>query len=213
MGFFRKFGEPWLTLCPCGGWRYNGIGFWRCPATAMGKGTLLRMPTRWFWTDCRSTNGTGSLWCCSRLRGEAVAPPLNGFLAARIAGTSGSLAIFPGMAFRSPSSCRCAVSFLQVRRFFCDNDGCSQHIFTERPAETAPRYARRTARLSVALEQITRALGGSAWAHLAQQLGIPASGSTLLRQLRRKALDTSVCRFRNLTSVAQFLHLAKFSES
>jgi transposase len=76
---------------------------------------------------------------------------------------------------------------LHVRRFFCDNDGCSQHIFTERLAETAPRYARRTARLSVALEQITRALGGSAGAGLARQLGIPASGSTLLRQLRRRA--------------------------
>ena len=36
---------------------------------------------------------------------------------------------------------------LHVRRFFCDNDECSQRIYTERLAETAPRYARRTARL------------------------------------------------------------------
>jgi transposase len=76
---------------------------------------------------------------------------------------------------------------LRVRRFFCDNDGCGQDIFTEQLAETAPRYARRTVRLSVALEQITQALGGSAGARLAQQLGILASGSTLLRQLRREA--------------------------
>jgi len=76
---------------------------------------------------------------------------------------------------------------LHVRRFFCDNDGCGQRVFTERLARTAPRYARRTGRLSVALEQVTRALGGSAGARLAQQLGILASGSTLLRQLRRKA--------------------------
>ena len=75
---------------------------------------------------------------------------------------------------------------LHVRRFFCANDGCGQRIFTERLARTAPRYARRTARLGVALEQITRALGGSAGARLARQLGILASGSTLLRQLRRK---------------------------
>ena len=75
---------------------------------------------------------------------------------------------------------------LHVRRFFCDNDGCHQNIFTERLRETAPRYARHTARLSIALEQITQALGGSAGARLAQQLGILASGSTLLRQLRRK---------------------------
>jgi transposase len=76
---------------------------------------------------------------------------------------------------------------LHVRRFFCDNDGCGQRVFTERLARTAPRYARRTARLSAALEQITQALGGSAGSRLAQQLGILASGSTLLRQLRRRA--------------------------
>ena len=76
---------------------------------------------------------------------------------------------------------------LHVRRFFCDNNGCGQHIFTERLAEAAPRYARRTARLGIALEQITRALGGSAGARLAQQLGILTSGPTLLRQLRRRA--------------------------
>ncbi len=76
---------------------------------------------------------------------------------------------------------------LHVRRFFCDKDGCGQRVFTERLARTAPLYARRTARMSVALEQITQALGGSAGSRLAQQLGILASGSTLLRQLRRKA--------------------------
>ena len=60
-------------------------------------------------------------------------------------------------------------------------------LFTERLRETAPRYARRTASLSVALKQITRALDGSSGARLAQQLGILASGATLLRQLRRRA--------------------------
>ena len=78
---------------------------------------------------------------------------------------------------------------LRVRRFFCDSDGCWQRIFTERLAKTAPRYARRTSRLSVALEQITLALGGSAGSRLAEQLGILASDSTLLRQLRRKSVE------------------------
>jgi transposase len=41
--------------------------------------------------------------------------------------------------------------------------------------------------LSSALDQITLALGGSAGCRLARQLGILASGSTLLRQLKRKA--------------------------
>lgn len=30
---------------------------------------------------------------------------------------------------------------LHARRFFCDNDGCGEHIFTEWLPETAPRYA------------------------------------------------------------------------
>ena len=78
---------------------------------------------------------------------------------------------------------------LRTRRFFCDSDGCPQQIFTEQLAKTAPRYARRTARLSLALEQITLALGGSAGARLAEQLGIVASDSTLLRQLRHRTVE------------------------
>lgn len=50
------------------------------------------------------------------------------------------------------------------------------------------RYARRTCRLSQALERITLVLGGSAGSRLAEQLGILASGATLLRQLRRKVI-------------------------
>jgi transposase len=80
---------------------------------------------------------------------------------------------------------------LRVRRFFCDSDGCPQRIFTEQLSQTAPRYARRTSRLSLALEQITLALGGSAGSRLAGQLGILASGSTLLRQLRCLTVDES----------------------
>ena len=78
---------------------------------------------------------------------------------------------------------------LRVRRFFCDSDDCPQRIFTERLAKTAPRYARRTSRLSVVLGQITLALGGSAGSRLAEQLGILASDSTLLRQLRRRTVE------------------------
>lgn len=49
---------------------------------------------------------------------------------------------------------------LRVRRFFCGNKDCGQHIFTERLPKTVERYARRTCRLSASLEQITLALGG-----------------------------------------------------
>jgi len=81
---------------------------------------------------------------------------------------------------------------LRVRRFFCRTENCEHQIFTERLPSTVQRYARRTCRLSSSLEQITQALGGSAGSRLAQQLGILASGSTLLRQLRRKVIMPSV---------------------
>jgi len=74
---------------------------------------------------------------------------------------------------------------LHVRRFFCDTEGCEQRIFTEQLPNTVIRYARRTWRLSFALEQIALALGGSVGSRLSRQLGIQASASTLLRQLRR----------------------------
>ena len=81
---------------------------------------------------------------------------------------------------------------LRVRRFFCDSEDCGQRIFTERLPRTVQRYSRRTCRLSTSLQQITSALGGSAGSRLAKQLGILASGSTLLRQLRRKLIKPSV---------------------
>ena len=70
---------------------------------------------------------------------------------------------------------------------------CGRRIFTERLPNTVKRYGRQTCRLSTALEQITLALGGSAGSRLAEQLGILASGSTLLRGLRKKArADTPI---------------------
>ena len=80
---------------------------------------------------------------------------------------------------------------LRVRRFFCRTEDCGHQIFTERLPSTVQRYARRTCQLSASLEQITHALGGSAGSRLAQQLGILASGSTLLRQLRRRVMVPS----------------------
>jgi transposase len=77
---------------------------------------------------------------------------------------------------------------LDVRRFFCDTDECVQRIFTGRLPNTALHYARRTCRLSTSIEQIAWASGGNAESRLAQHLGIQASASTFLRQLRRKAL-------------------------
>jgi len=73
---------------------------------------------------------------------------------------------------------------LRVRRFFCERDDCGHHIFVERLPKTVQRYARRTCRLRKVLEQIMQALGGSAGSRLAEQLGILASGPTLLECTR-----------------------------
>jgi transposase len=81
---------------------------------------------------------------------------------------------------------------LRVRRFFCTEEECGQRIFTERLPSTVARHARRTRRLSAALDRITLALGGSAGARLAEQLGILTHGSTLLRGLRKGASAMSV---------------------
>jgi transposase len=78
---------------------------------------------------------------------------------------------------------------LRVRRFFCDAVDCEQRIFTERLPGTVAKYGRRTCRLGETLDRIVMALGGAAGSRLAEQLWIFASGSTLLRQLRRTKAD------------------------
>jgi transposase len=75
---------------------------------------------------------------------------------------------------------------LQVRKFFCVEGSCRRTIFTEQLPGTVARYSRRTFRLSEALDWITLAVGGQAGARLARRLGLPGSGSTLLRQIRRR---------------------------
>ena len=81
---------------------------------------------------------------------------------------------------------------LQTRKFFCVEPSCRRAIFTEQLPGTVARYSRRTFRLSEALDWITLALGGQAGARLARRLGLLVSGSTLLRQLRRRARKTPV---------------------
>ncbi|MFJ3780105.1 ISL3 family transposase [Streptomyces sp. NPDC090075] len=72
---------------------------------------------------------------------------------------------------------------LTVRRFICKAADCSRRTFTEPfPQLTAP-YARCTARLNHALENIGLALAGRAGARLATQLGVNAGRMTLLRRV------------------------------
>lgn len=76
---------------------------------------------------------------------------------------------------------------LRVRRFFCDNTGCSAKTFAEQIADLTERYARRTPTLRRMLEVIGLALAGRAGARLAHRLGMPTSRDSLLRLVRALA--------------------------
>jgi transposase len=73
---------------------------------------------------------------------------------------------------------------LAVRRAFCDHLPCPRRIFGERlPCIAA--YARRTDRLTDALQAMAFAVGGLGSARLGQQLALPTSPRTQLRLLHR----------------------------
>ena len=76
---------------------------------------------------------------------------------------------------------------VQVRRLRCRWPGCAHRIFAERLPAVAGPYAQRTARLGSLQHHIGLALGGKAGARLAERIGTPVSGATLLRLVRRGA--------------------------
>lgn len=71
------------------------------------------------------------------------------------------------------------------RRFFCDQPGCSQRIFTERLPEVAAACGRTTTRLNIALRHMAFRCGGQAGSRLAERLGMPTSPDSLLRVMRQ----------------------------
>ena len=75
-----------------------------------------------------------------------------------------------------------------VRRFYCVNAACARRTFAEQVPELLQRWARRTRRLAKAQTGVGVTLGGQAGARLLLGLGMPASGATLLRLLRRLPL-------------------------
>ena len=77
---------------------------------------------------------------------------------------------------------------LTTRRFFCSNDDCHRKIFTERLPDLIAPYARRTLRLTEALELIGFALGGEAGARALVGLSMRASPDTVLRVIRNAVL-------------------------
>ena len=76
---------------------------------------------------------------------------------------------------------------IQVRRLRCGRLGCTHRIFAERLPAVAGPYAQRTSRLGSLQHHIGLALGGKVGARLAERIGTPVSGVTLLRLVRRGA--------------------------
>jgi len=81
---------------------------------------------------------------------------------------------------------------VRMRRLRCGRPGCAHRIFAERLPAVAEPYAQRTARLGSLHEHIGLALGGKAGARLAERIGTPVSGATLLRLVRRRAAAVPV---------------------
>jgi transposase len=77
---------------------------------------------------------------------------------------------------------------LTIRRFFCDTKTCRRRIFAERLPGVAAPHARRTLRLTEALELIGFALGGEAGARVVKGLSMEVSPDTLLRLIRAAEL-------------------------
>ncbi len=77
---------------------------------------------------------------------------------------------------------------LSTRKLRCQNDLCSQKVFCERLPKVVAAYARKTVRLTSALQLLAFALGGEAGARAACGLGLRTSGDTLLRRIRQTPL-------------------------
>ncbi len=79
---------------------------------------------------------------------------------------------------------------IRVRRFRCSHPDCPRRVFAERlePSVTAP-FSRRTGRLEGIVHHLGLALGGRPGQSFARRLVIPVSKDTLLRVVRRRAVE------------------------
>ena len=89
-----------------------------------------------------------------------------------------------------PSQGRRVVVALCARRFRCVVTDCPRRIFAERlEAVVSGPFARRTARLEGLVHHLGLALGGRPGQSLARRLLLPVSNDTLLRVVRRRAVQ------------------------
>lgn len=78
---------------------------------------------------------------------------------------------------------------LHVRRFYCDNPACPKHTFSETVPDLVAPFARRTLRLANEQRQLGLDVGGEVGARTAKRQGMPVSGDTILRLVRRTSAE------------------------
>lgn len=83
---------------------------------------------------------------------------------------------------------------LRVRRWRCRNPACERRTFVEQIGSVAPRLARRTSRVLTLVRALGHAAGGRPSERLLAHLVIPASASTVVRQLKRHAAARAPAR-------------------
>jgi transposase len=80
---------------------------------------------------------------------------------------------------------------VQIRRFRCRNGQCSHRTFAEPLGEVAPAFARRTRRVTTALQQLGLMVGATVSSRITGLLQIETSADTLLRIIRQTVLLTA----------------------
>ena len=80
---------------------------------------------------------------------------------------------------------RRVVLYLEVRKFFCDNDDCRRKTFAEQPGDEVFRYRRRTCRCERAVARHGISVSSDSASRLLEHMGIQISPSTVLRDVHR----------------------------
>ena len=87
---------------------------------------------------------------------------------------------------------------LHLGRWRCRNPDCERQTFSERLMAIAAPLARRTCRVAELVRLLGHIAGGRPGERLMARLGMPASDSTILRQLKRYAAGRALAPVRVL---------------
>jgi transposase len=88
----------------------------------------------------------------------------------------------------TPMAERAVTLHLRCRKFFCDQQACSQRIFTERHPSWCRPYARKTERLRSFLTKLAFSLAAEAASRLVPFYGVRVSADTFLALVRSEPL-------------------------